>query len=134
MYDFTELLKSKNKEELKKASEETSISYMTLRNYIDGKTCPRTNYAIRIMEYFGVEPPCKENKIREFVQECFAKYHTDDLVQVCDEIGVCERNARNWLGHYNYTGHMNPQYSLFLLFCKYVDKDGAINKYSFRGL
>jgi len=134
MHEFTELLKDKSIADMTEIAAGTGINRTTIYNYVHNKTGIGTKYAIRLMKYFEVEPPCEEHEIREYLSSLYAKLEDPDLDQICFELGVCARNVRKWLGFYNFTGAVNPSYGLFLMFCKYIDKDGPINKYTYNGV
>ena len=134
MIEFTDLLKGKSFTEINKIASATGINRTTIYNYVHNLTGIGTKYAIRLMKYFGVEPPCDEHEIREYLSSLYTKLENPDIDQICFELGICARNVRKWLGYYRCKDPVNPSYASFLMFCKYIDKDGPINKYTYNGV
>jgi|GEM_PF-4200109 len=130
MIDIQELLKDYKWGEFKKLRQQTGFTLSQLSLFKHGHSM-RTSTALNLLKSLGQEVPCELHEINSYMRGLWDKSEHVSICDVANDLGISEGTISRWIYRKR---EQDPSYPLFLMFCKYMNVDDNINKFTFRGV
>lgn len=129
MIDIQQLLSEKEHGEYNDLRRKTGLTISQLSQFKHGKSM-RTSTAINLLKALGQDVPCELDEVNKYMRKLWDESEHVSIHDVAPRLGVAASSLSRWI---YWRREQDLSYPFFLMFCKYMNVDDNINKFTFGG-